>query len=81
MDSFLFQGNAFFTHFFSFLSAFLSSKPFQNNEMDCEITDRYFNVIFVEIQLKEKTWKVLFWHQSLGTQANITVSQMDWTHH
>ena len=55
MDSFLFQGNAFFTHFFSFLSAFLSSKPFQNNEMDCEITDCYFNVIFVEIQLKEKT--------------------------
>ena len=39
---------------FSLLSAFLYSKPFRNNLMRFEINDRYFNVFFVEIQLKKK---------------------------
>ena len=39
------------------LSAFLSSKPFQNNQMPCEIIDHYFNIFFVEIQLKKEYLK------------------------
>ena len=50
----------FLSHCFSLLSALLSSKPFRNNYMHCEIFDRYFNNFLVEIQLKKKTWKLFF---------------------
>ena len=39
--------------------------------MRFEINDRYFNVFFVEIQLKKKN----FGRQSLGAQTGIPVSQ------
>ena len=48
------------SHCFSLLSAFLYSKPFQNNWMLCEIIDRYFNIFFVEIQLKKENLKHVF---------------------
>ena len=51
---------------FSLLSAFLFSKLFRNNLMHWKIIDCYFNVFFVEIQLKKKTWKVDFGCQSMG---------------
>ena len=34
--------------------------------MHWKIIDCYFNVFFVEIQLKKKTWKVDFGCQSMG---------------
>ena len=34
--------------------------------MHWKIIDCYFNVFFVEIQLKKKTWKVDFGCQSIG---------------
>ena len=52
------------------LSAFLSSKPFRNNWMPCEIIDHYFPIFFVEIQLNKEflkknttAWapKLLYW--------------------
>ena len=41
---------------------FLSSKPFWNNLMHCEIIDCYFNIVFVEIQLKKENLKSVFGH-------------------
>ena len=43
--------------------------------MHFEIIDHYFNIFFVQIQLKEKT-SVLFGGQSFGAQTGILVSQM-----
>ena len=42
------------------------SKPFQNNQMHCEVTDRYFNVFFVEIQLKKEKLESAFWAPEFG---------------
>ena len=53
------------SHCFSVLSAFLYSKPFRNNQKHCEITDRFFNIFFVEIQWKRKLEKC-FWAPDLG---------------
>ena len=39
---------------YSHLPAFLSSKPFQNNQKHCEITDHYFNIFFIETIEKRK---------------------------
>ena len=33
---------------------------FRNNQMHCEIVDRYFNVFFVEIQLNKENLKIVF---------------------
>ena len=43
------------------LSAFLFSKPFQNNYMHCEIIDHYFNKFSVAIQLKKEKITSVFW--------------------
>ena len=43
--------------------------------MHFDIIDHYFNIFFVQIQLKEKT-SVLFGGQSFGAQTGILVSQM-----
>ena len=48
------------SHCFSLLFAFLTSKTFRNNYMHCEIIDRYFNVFFIEIQLKKENLKWAF---------------------
>ena len=48
--------------------------------MHCEIMDCYLNIFFLKTELKKKTWKVFFWHQSLGVQTGISVSQMTWIH-
>ena len=48
------------SHCFSLLSAFLYSKPFQNNQKHCEIIDRYLKAFFVEIQLKKENLKIVF---------------------
>ena len=61
------------------LSAFLSSKPFGKNKMHCEIIDRYFNVLFVEIILKYNCKKLE--KCFLGAQTCIPVSQTDWIRH
>ena len=45
----------------------------------CEIIDRYFNVVFVVIQLKKE--KVLFGHQSFAAQTGIPVFQTAWIRH
>ena len=50
-----------------FLSAFSSSKSFQNNLMHCEITDSYFNELFVEVQLEKENLKSVFWHPNRYT--------------
>ena len=81
----LLQTVSSFTSTLSCLIVFLfclhfCSKPFRNNWIHCEITDCYFNIFFVEIQLK-KNWKVLFGSQSLGIQTGIVVSQMTWICH
>ena len=73
-DSFFFLLLPFLSHCFSLLSVFLSSKPFRNNLMYCEIIDCYFNIFFVEIQLRIKTWKVFFESQSVGTQTGLNTS-------
>ena len=39
--------------------------------MHYKIIDRYFNVFFIEIQLKKETWKVFFGRQKLGAQTGI----------
>ena len=49
-----------------FLSAFLYSKPFQNNLMHCIIIDSYFNIFFIEIQLKKEKLKGNFWLPEFG---------------
>ena len=41
-------------------TSFCVIKPFRNNYMLCKITDRYINVIFVEIQLKKENSKSVF---------------------
>ena len=54
------------SHCFSLLSAFLYSKPFRNNKTHCEIIDPYFNVFFVEIQLKKGNLKSVLWALEFG---------------
>ena len=39
--------------------------------MHCQITYRYFNVCFVEIQLKKEKLKYIFRRQSLVAQTGI----------
>ena len=56
---------------FLFCLHFLSSKPFRNNQMHCEIIDRYFNVS-VEIQLKEENFKSAFWASEFGRPNRYT---------
>ena len=75
-DNFFFQFGISLSHCFSLLSAFLSSKPFQNNKMICEIIDRYFNVFVFEIQPKTQNLKSV----NLGAQTYILVSWMTWIH-
>ena len=60
------------SHCFSLLSAFLYSKPFRNNKMHCEIIDRYFNVFFVEIQLKKGNLKSVPWALEFGRRNRYT---------
>ena len=94
VDSFFFCLHLFLLYCFPFLSAFLPSKSFRNNEMHSESTDRY--VFFVEIQMKKEnlktyfllkcnwkktTWKMFFGRKSLGTKTNIPVSQTTWIRH
>ena len=61
----------FLCHCFSFMSACLSSKSFRNNQMHCEIIDRYFNVFLLKNKWKKKIWNDFFGHQSLGAQTGI----------
>ena len=61
VDSFFFRFDLFLSHFISLQSVFLSSKPFWNSRMHCEIIDRYFNVFFAEIQPKKENLKSVFW--------------------
>ena len=50
--------------------------------MHYEIIGRYFNVFFVEIQLKKKNLKFFLGGlHSLGAQASIPVSQTAWICH
>lgn len=51
--AFFFRLSIFWFHFF-FLSAFLSSMPFQNNQMHCAIINHYFNIFFIEAQPKKR---------------------------
>ena len=37
--------------------------------MHCEIIDRYFNIFFVKIQLKEDNLKSVFWVPEFGAQT------------
>ena len=57
VDSFFFRFYLLLSYCFFLLSAFLSSKSFRYNQIHCEIIDRYFNVFFVEIQLKKDNLK------------------------
>ena len=63
VGNFFFCFDTFLSHCFSPLSAFLSSKPFQNNKMHWEIIDCYFNVFFVQIQLNKQNLKSVIWVQ------------------
>ena len=65
VDTFFFRLSIFWFHFF-FLSAFLSSMPFQSNQMDCEIINHYFNIFFIEIYLKKENLKSVFWAPEFG---------------
>ena len=55
-DNFFFYLDVFLSHFFSLLSAFLSSKPFRKNYTHCEVTD----ATFVDIQLQKENLKNIF---------------------
>ena len=55
--NFFFRFKLFLSCCFSLLSAFLSSMLFPDNSVYCEIIDCYFNVFFVEMQLKKKLKK------------------------
>ena len=82
VDILFFHFDLFLTHCFYLLSAFLISKPFQNNYIHFEIIDHCFNVFFRWNKTeKEKTWKVFFGWQNLGAQTGIPVSKTAWTHH
>ena len=52
--------STYLSHCLSFLPAFLYSKTCRNNQIHCEIIDRYCNVFFVEIQLKRENLKSVF---------------------
>ena len=54
VDNFIFCFNVSLFDCFSFPSAFLSSKPFRNNQMHCEIIYRHFN-LFVCRNTTEKS--------------------------
>ena len=58
---------------FFLLSAFFSSKPFQNNEMNCEIIDRYFSWNTTEKKRKLKCF--------LGAQIDIPDFLTAWICH
>ena len=60
--------STYLSHCFSLLSAFLYFKPFQNNQMHCEIINRYFKIYiyFFEIQLKKEKLKSAFWTPEFG---------------
>ena len=64
VDSFFFPFYLLLFPWFFFLCVFLSSKPFQNNQMHCQIIDHYFNMFFVEMQVKKKLNKCF-----LGTRV------------
>ena len=49
--------------------------------MHREIIDCYFNIFFVEIQLKKENLKVFLGCQSLGAQTCISFSQTAWICH
>ena len=59
VDSLCFHFYLFFSHCFSILIV-LYSKQFRNNYMHCEIIDPYFNIFFIEIQLKKENLKKVF---------------------
>ena len=40
--------------------------------MHCEIIDHYFNIFFVEMQLKKDTFKTVFWAQEFGCPNQYT---------
>ena len=61
-DNFFFYLDVFLSHFFSLLSAFLSSKPFRKNYTHCEVTD----ATFVDIQLQKENLKNIFWAPEFG---------------
>ena len=65
VGNFFFGFDIFLSHCFSLLSAFLSSKPFRNNQMYCELIDCYFYVFFVQIQLKKQNLKSIIWNTNL----------------
>ena len=58
------------SHCFSLPFAFLYSKPFWNNYMHCEIIERYFNIFFIEIQLKIKYFGSPNWYTGLPNAWN-----------
>ena len=60
VDSFFFHFDLFLPLCFCLLSAFSFSKLFWNNEVHCEIIDLYFNIFFIEIQLKKEDLKHVF---------------------
>ena len=68
-------------HCFSLLSAFLCSKSLQNNQMHCKIFYHYFNVLFVEIQLKKENLKSVFWVPEFGCPNWYTGLLTTWIHH
>ena len=71
VDSFFFPLYLLLFPSFFFLCVFLSSKPFQNNQMHCQITDHYFNMFFVEMQVKKKL-KSVFWAPEFGCPNRYT---------
>ena len=62
VDSFFFRFSLLASPFFSSVT-FLSSKPFQNNQIHCEIINHYFNVFFYCNTTKTQVWasKPVYW--------------------
>ena len=49
---------------------------FRNNQMHCEIVDRYFNVFFVEIQLNKENLKIVFKASAGSLVRNYEITSM-----
>ena len=62
VDSFFFRFSLLASPFFSSVT-FLSSKPFQNNQIHCEIINHYFNVFFYCNTTETQVWasKPVYW--------------------
>ena len=64
IDKFFFGFDLFLSHSFSLLTAFLSSKPFQNNQMHCEIIDATSIHLLLKYNWKRKL--EVFFGQQFG---------------